>query len=325
MSVATAKRSDVHRPSVIQPEDYEFVGVEYQKTDDIGELMMLAEEKRRIWAHMERTGGTYSRHRHGGNCHVCGAHCIYTVLFYHPATNSYIRTGFDCAEKMDMGDPVLFRKFRAAIHDARALKAGKNKAAAVLGDAGLCRAWELYSMEESELVACGAVMDRGPDWKYGQYQNTDEYSTLRDIVGKLVRYGSISEGQEKYLAKLVDRIDNRKKIEAERAAEKAAAADCPSGRVEVSGEVLKVEYRENAYGGGLKMTVKAAAGFLVWGSVPSALSLVEVTRSEGGDTWTEQRGLERGDRVEFTATLQPSDRDAKFGFFKRPSKARVVK
>ncbi len=55
-------RTDIHRPSAIDPADYEFVGVEYDRTDDdIGAAYMLAEEQRTIRAHMERTGGTYSR------------------------------------------------------------------------------------------------------------------------------------------------------------------------------------------------------------------------------------------------------------------------
>ncbi len=49
-----------------------------------------------------------------------------------------------------------------------------------------------------------------------------------------------------------------------------------------------------------------------------------VTKQEDGETWTEQISIERGDRVRFTATLTPSDRDPKFGFYKRPSKAAFV-
>ncbi len=329
MTTATATRTDIHRPSAIDPDAYEFIGVEYQKTEDIGELMMLAEERKRIRAHMARTGGNYSRHRHGGNCHVCGAHCIYTALFYHPETNVYIRTGFDCADKMHMGDERLFRAFKAAIHDARERKAGKHKAQAVLSDAGLSRAWELYEMsyhsnDLPSLVAIGAVTDRGEGSEYGRYVNSEELNTLTDIVGKLITYGSISEAQERFLGKLVYRIDHKAEVLAEREAERQAAADCPTGRVKISGTVLKVETRDTAYGLQVKMTVKADGGFIVWGTVPSSLELIEVEREEDGDTWTEQRALERGDKVEFTATITPSDRDAKFGFFKRPAKAKLI-
>jgi hypothetical protein len=44
----------------------------------------------------------------------------------------------------------------------------------------------------------------------------------------------------------------------------------------------------------------------VWGTVPASIDNVQ-----------------RGALVEFTATVQVSDNDPKFGFFKRPSKAKI--
>ena len=52
------------------------------------------------------------------------------------------------------------------------------------------------------------------------------------------------------------------------------------------------------------MLVKDDSGFKVFGTVPSSISRVS-----------------KGDVVEFTATLEPSKDDPKFGFYKRPSKA----
>lgn len=335
MATAT-KRTDIHRPSAIDPEAYEFVGVEYDKVDDdIGKVFMLAEERNIIRRHKERTGGKMSKHQHGGNCHICGAHCIYTALFYHPETNVYIRTGFDCADKMHMGDESKFRAFKKSIHDARERQAGKNKAEAILADAGLSRAWELYIMSDrgdrDAIAAIGEGRMREPNRyesemgvDYEVWDTTTEFDSVIDIVGRLVRYGNISEGQEKFLHVLIRKIDNRKQIEAERAAEKAKAEDCPTGRVKIAGTVIKTEARDSQYGLQFKMTVKDDRGFLVWGTIPSNLQLIDETKTEGSDTWIEQRSLNRNDRVEFTATVTPSDRDAKFGFFKRPSKAKLI-
>jgi hypothetical protein len=119
------------------------------------------------------------------------------------------------------------------------------------------------------------------------------------------------------------------KRKAERAAERLVAEDCPAGRVEIIGTVMKTEVRDSAYGVQYKMTVKTDGGYIVWGSIPSDLQLIEETiehpADEHGDAWTEtrQRSLERGERVTFTATLTPSDTDTKFGFFKRPACATI--
>lgn len=88
------------------------------------------------------------------------------------------------------------------------------------------------------------------------------------------------------------------------AAREAAKVPVVEGRYEIQGEVLSVKFQESQFGGSLKMLV-AVDGYKVWGSVPSDLY-----------------GVERGDRVAFTATVEASGDDASFGFYKRPTKAR---
>jgi hypothetical protein len=55
------------------------------------------------------------------------------------------------------------------------------------------------------------------------------------------------------------------------------------------------------------MLVKHKDGWKAWGSLPAALSEAK-----------------RGDVVSFEAKIKPSDDDAKFGFFARPTKAKVL-
>lgn len=282
-------RTDIHRPSQIQPEDYQFVGLETQKIEGVYDVLYVAEERKAIQSHMNRTGGTYSNHDHGGNCHICGAHCIYTALFHHEKTNTYIRTGMDCAEKMWNCDERRFRVFRDAIKAAQEHQAGKRKAQGILEAAGLSRAWEIYSDDSS---------GPGPDpWAF---------DTIRDIVEKLVRYGSISEKQEKFIASLINRIDNADKIQAQRKAENDAAEDAPSGRVEFVGEVISVKEHISGYGIAWKMLVKSIdKGFKVYCTIPSSMDVV------------------KGSRVQLKVTVERSKDDPKFGFGKRPS-GRVI-
>ena len=98
--------------------------------------------------------------------------------------------------------------------------------------------------------------------------------------------------------------ERKAELEAKWAAELEAAEPVPTGRIDVSGKVLSYKYQESMYGSTLKMLVKDDRGFKLWGTVPSAIYEVE-----------------RGDMVSFTATVEPSKDDDKFGFFKRPSKA----
>lgn len=270
-------RNDVHRPSVINPQDYDFVALGHVKIECFGDVLIVEGERARLAAHMKMTGGTWSQHEHGGNCHICGAGCIYTVIFYHQATNSYIRTGNDCAFKLDMGDQDRFKRFVEACKAAEHHRAGKLKAQGILEAAGLGMAWGIYGAESDE----------------------KEETIVRDIVRNVVKWGSLSEKQEKYLRVLLDRINRRAEIMAQREAEKALAKDARAGRFVVEGVVIKTEEKESDFGFRTVMTVKTSEGWIAWGSAVGNVS--------------------RGDRVRFKATFTVSPSDPKFAFYKRPT------
>tara|TARA_Y100001938_G_scaffold151191_1_gene247147 strand:- start:5493 stop:6347 length:855 start_codon:yes stop_codon:yes gene_type:complete len=108
----------------------------------------------------------------------------------------------------------------------------------------------------------------------------------------------------------VKREEEAKRREEElkrREEELAAAEPVPYGRIDVCGEVLSVKSQESMYGWTLKMLVKDRRGFKLWGSVPSAIDDVS-----------------RGDKIKFTAAVERSKDDEKFGFYKRPTKAAYV-
>lgn len=288
-------RNDVHRPSEIKPEDYEWVAVEYMRTDDIASCGALQEERRRIREHMASTGHTYSQHAHGGNCMVCGnVLAIYTHLFYHAKSGSYVRMGGDCAAKCEMGDAGAFKRIVDYVKGEREARAGKAKAEGILREAGLTAAWEMWQLW---------------DQRRTQQQTQEEvnalsnnYWTITDMVNKLIRYGSMSEKQINYVRILLEREANMGKRKAEREAEKAAAKPAREGRFTVDATVIKVEYRDNPYAYRASrrvMVVKVdGEGWLAWGTAPEA--------------------AERNDRIRLTAEFTRSDRDEKFAFFKRP-------
>jgi len=321
-------RKDIHRPAVIEPADYVFVAFDYLPSSpgDLGAAMFLAEERKRKAAHMEMTGGVYSGHEHGGLCHICGSvNAIYSASFYHAKSNRYIKTGLDCAEKLNCSGIDAFKK---NVKKAKEAAAGKRKAKAILEAAGLSKAWELY---EADIAKRKAYADASKAWNAAnpdpvrdeadeasrpqwQEPSRDELTAL-DIVSRLVKWGNISDKAASFLAQLLERIEKAPQIAAERAAAKALelanASPVPmvEGRVPVKGEVLSIKQQEGFYGIQTKMLVKADAGFKLWGSVPAAI-IEEVAK---------------GAVVEFSAAIQRSDDDEYFGFFSRPSKAKVIK
>jgi hypothetical protein len=293
--------------------------------------MFLAEGRAYFRAHMEKNGGHYAENKSAGNCYICGARCIYSATFWHKPSNEYIHCGLECSDKLECGDAASFKK---NVKKALEANAGKRKAAAILGEAGLGKAWELY---EADVAARKAFAVENKAWQEAnpepEYRSSDggygietvgapkfkEYSreevTALDIVSRLIKWGNISEKAQNYLGVLLDKIERAPEIAAEKAAAKALemanAKPVPvvEGRVTVTGEVLSLKEQESMYGIVTKMLVKNADGWKVWGTVPAAIM---------GE-------VERGSVVEFAAKVQKSDKDEFFGFFSRPSKAKVIK
>lgn len=293
-------RTDIHSPKNIDPKDYKLITFRYFGPSTIAEELH-ARGKIILKRHMESTGGKMSDHNHGGSCHVCGAHAHYLAVYYHEKTNTYIETGFDCADKMSIGDSKAFKKFTKEVKDSREFIAGKTKAQATLQKEGLEDCWAIYENPVGEF----------------------EERTIRDIVGKLVRYGSISEKQTNFLRNLLTQIPERdakrKALKEKIAQEKKDAAPCPEGRVTVVGEVVSVKWKDTAYGCTRKMLVRAEEGFTVWGTVPNK---VKVPMVIGGEEVIDQ--IEKGDKITFSAKISPSEDDNKFGFFSRPTKAEIL-
>jgi hypothetical protein len=102
--------------------------------------------------------------------------------------------------------------------------------------------------------------------------------------------------------------ERKERLVAERAARDAARADLPvfNGRVTIQGTVISIKGVDGSFGFTFKMLVEHETGWKVWGTIPAALNQLQ---------------LNQGDVVRFDAKIQKSDRDAKFGFFSRATKA----
>jgi hypothetical protein len=283
-------RTDEHRPSAIIPADYEFVTCQHE---------MIAMPAASNWVlqfrmHMERTGGRYSQHEHGGGCHICGANFLYGAIFYHAKSNTYIKTGFDCAEKLEMGDAAAFRSFRDDVRTAKL----EADAKAELDARGLGLVWQMHKNVGEFLVGKGDL--------------PKHVEIAIDVVRKLIRFGSLSQAQYDLLQRIVSQHAEKTQRAAQRAAEDDAALPIPAElvgtRAVIEGVILTVKMQETDFGMVTKVLVKHADGWKLWGTRPSDLPAEVVA----------------GSRISFTARIEKSDKDDKFGFFSRPTKARVV-
>jgi hypothetical protein len=131
-------------------------------------------------------------------------------------------------------------------------------------------------------------------------------SFVADLTRAVVKYGSLTDRQFAAIGPALEKIEEWT-VPGAACEVNFSGEPAPEGRVEIEGEVISVKWQENQWGSTPKMTVAVDAGFKVWVTVPDAIYSVE-----------------KGQRVKFTATLTQSDRDPRFAFGKRPTKAEVV-
>ena len=319
-------RTDIHRPSAIIPSDYQYVAIWTMNIQGIGDCEFIRQERKIAKAHMDRTKGEVRHYSHG-SCGICGnVQAIYLVLFYHEKSNEYIVVGVDCAQKLEMeADFEGVTRFKKLCADAREQVAGKRKAIALLSDAGLIDAWEVYTtpwpVHTADCKSAGQNQygdDNGIEFKCvcgldERVREHDQYEerTIRDIVGKLIKYGNISDAQKVFVGKLLGNIVRRPIIKAQRAAEHEAAGPVPVGRVIISGTVTYTKEVE-----------RPVYGFSRWDSGSGYETVTKlIIRLDNGSKVYGSRfaNLEKGDRVTFKATVKVSPTDTKFGFYSRPT------
>lgn len=316
------KRTDIHRPSAFNPTDYTFVCARYDGTDDLQEWLhsgsheVLKQASSQYgWAPQESPG----------TCYLCGASASYHGVFLHKPSNKLVQFGHICAEKLDLlqnnGCEVALAQLKRDVKNAREYKAGKQKAAVLLSD------FEIKStLQDLDKVAhdfyqalpfrqpCDAVeklfsVDTTDKNKHqvGQIINTyhRNLTALRDLHRKLVSYGDWSEKQVDYARRLDDYICNFDFAnEYNKIASKPEAA-IEEGRYEVTGLVVSNKVVETVYGHQNKLLVETATKNKLYGTCPNKIV-----------------DAKPGDKVVFTATV--TAKEVGFGFYSRPSKARLV-
>lgn len=278
----TTARTDIHRPSApeFDPEAYEFYGAYDLQSDggDGGRVRMV---------NVLLDGGYRFGGSTAGTCGHCGARARYVALIAREDVKEMIYVGETCLDNRFSGSKADFLRLREAAKGQRIRNAKQMQINAAV-DAHPALAWLTYP------------------------QYTDGTNTfIADIGYKFRRYGELSERQIAAAIRVMEEdVKRAAEVEARKAAQDALAksgVEVPEGRVTVTGKIVSLKWKESEWGGSLKMVVRTAEGWAVWGTCPKSLDDAEV-----------------GDMVSFVGTIEKSATDPLFGFFKNPSKAEVV-
>lgn len=306
------KRTDLAAPSVIDPAAFTFVAGVYfgcNPGEDfdtlLGEWMAEKDPNGNAGWYSKRNkvreafppldaNGNFTRK---GTCDHCGAAFDWGSVYVH-TSGKHIVVGNICADKT------------LSVPSRLELDASRMKS-------------RIAAHRKAERMAAAArhsAFSEGYEWLYAvEHDNR----TLADIARKGLQYGGLTYAQLELVRKIHDGTPTEWEVKkaakaAARAAEEAAAEPVPvtTERVDIEGEVLTTREQQGYMPGQtvLKMLVKTTRGFKLWGSVPRDLL---------NGTLYESAGL-IGKRVAFAAKIERSPEDEKFGFFSRPTKARIV-
>lgn len=129
---------------------------------------------------------------------------------------------------------------------------------------------------------------------------------LSDIQDRLERTGKLSDKQITAFEKALPKA---KEWKAQRDIENANSKDAPTGRIEVTGNVVKIKVKKDEAFNSItkKMTLKTTDGWKLWVTVPESI-------------WN----ATEGDTVSMSVDITPSKDDSKFAFGKRPTKAIIT-
>jgi hypothetical protein len=286
--MTTKTRTDIHRPSALITEDYDFFGCGYFGSQGEPGFSPLSTP---LGKELLDEGWRFGENESAGSCYHCGAHLKYYALLLHQPSHTIIRVGETCLDNRFERSSVEFHALRKQASLDRQAHRIKN----------LRLGW--FATNPDRETAFAWASERVSDGDYG-------YEGMRhNFVSKINRDGETSD---KFVRAIMRDMARSERIAAERAAEREAE-EAEKGPVitgqgiAIQGEVISTKWQENDFGGRLVMTVKDDRGFLVWGSVPRAIDNVE-----------------KGERVSFTANVEASDRDESFGFFKRPRAAAIL-
>jgi hypothetical protein len=284
------ERIDIHSPANFDPAQYSYVGAIYRgnATSDITCEIVDAylsdnELSQEELAELAKNSSFNGNYKQKDTCDHCGAHFNYGALYRH-TNGDVIVVGWECSAKR-FGCNSRLDYDMNRLH--KAIEAAREQA---------------KKKEQAE-----AFLSTKPGLKAILDGN---HAILADLKVNLYKWGSLTDKQVAFAAKL-DR-EMKQRSDQVTAEENLPQSPVVEGRIQVSGIILgfkEVEVPKYSYyssGTAWKMILRDDRGFKLYGNMPSAINMAD-----------------RGKHVAFKATVQKSNDNRFFGFFKRPVKIEV--
>lgn len=294
------KRTDVHRPTALVTEDYEFFACGYY--GDHGEpgfSPMVTPMGQELLDQGWRFDDV-----NGGNCDHCGAHIKYYAIMKHLPSHRLIKIGEICLGNRFERSTAEFQRLR------KEAKLDRERQRVIAAAAE----WR----EEHEEIY---------QFLYDQIEEKNNQNDfLNSVWSALKKYGSLTERQTAAVEKFIARQAEWERKREEEKANEPEPTPVVEGNGEITGRIVSMKWQDSAYGGSMKMLVADDRGFRVWGTVPKAIMAdVEHMYRENNEAKTYNDVLRHtAVRVNFKAAVKKSDRDDCFGFFSRPTSASVL-
>lgn len=299
-----------HGEARLNPENYGVVDfVDWSPWDGMAvtnpdALKWMMEELDRMRALLRAGTSVYGT----GQCAHCGSWLRYGVVLRDVRDGAHLQVGQDCASNRFALTEGQWADKKAKLDRMREQALAGEKRIAARGEHP--EATAILEMFISEFEATGR---RGERW--GDF--------LADVGWRFQRDGQLSQAQADAVVRIFAEDIARAESRAYQQEEREAAGPVPTGKgVELEGEVVSLKWRDNQWGGSLKMIVKLPNGSRVWGTCPSALEEA-LAEAEGRDNFIELE-YAGGARVRFVANVEAADDDPSFGFFKRPRSAELL-
>lgn len=236
-------------------------------------------------------------------CDHCGHALRYYVRHIYKPTGQIVIFGEDCAELIGLVDnraSLEFEKLRRRAAEERRQEREKLERE---------EKRELFKVQQPEVDAFLEDVD----------EETEKFGFVVDMKRALDQWGYLTERQIESTLKCIKAREDFLARKAEEAANEVTPEfEVAEGRRVIEGTVKSHKWTEDTgYGRQHKMLVVEPDGNKVWGTVPQSIEDALYVNHEQ----QELRGL----KVKFTATVERSQKDENFGYYKRPTKATVIK